>query len=317
MTTTVFFPAGAPNQSVSGALQNLNDAVTVATDTLGAVGVNLTGTNAGGTVVFEGTINGTVWDAIKAYPLTVGAAGVTSASAAGDFEFNCAGFKQVRARLSVAGAGSFTAALNGTAAAKHIGVKNSNAADLNATVVPGAAVETDCSGSINGTVTGATVAAGGTGGTAGTQTVTGTTGTGTMFQASVTVSGGAITAVQSIAVGGLYTASPTNLAAEPVTGAGLTGATLNLTMAGVATLVVAANASRRQIGFVPTSVTAADWALNKSGNGVTAAPGAKGSIPVTRYQSTTQRGDIQAYESTAAVYAYNATPFATFTAWTY
>lgn len=52
-------------------------------------------------------------------------------------------------------------------------------------------------------------------------------------------------------------------------------------------------------------------------NGIPAAPGAKGSIPVTRYQSTTQHGDIQAYESTAAVYAYNATAFATFTAWSY
>jgi hypothetical protein len=44
----------------------------------------------------------------------------------------------------------------------------------------------------------ATVNAGGTGGTTGTQTVTGTTGTGTKFQASVTISGGAITAVNSV-----------------------------------------------------------------------------------------------------------------------
>lgn len=129
------FPSGTPNVSAAGTLQNVNDAVTLNTDTLGAVGVNLTGTNVGSTVVFEGTINGAAWDTIKVYPLVAGAAGVTSASAAGDFEFNCAAFKQVRARLSVAGAGSFTAALNGTVAPKHIGVKNGNAADLNATVV--------------------------------------------------------------------------------------------------------------------------------------------------------------------------------------
>lgn len=76
----------------------------------------------------------------------------------------------------------------------------------------------------------AAVTAGGTGGTSGTQTVTGTTGTGTKFQASVTVTSGAITAVLSISVAGNYTALPTNLNAEPVTGASLTGATLALAM---------------------------------------------------------------------------------------
>ncbi len=83
-------------------------------------------------------------------------------------------------------------------------------------------------------VTGATVAAGGSGGTNGTQTVTGTTGTGTRFQASVTVAGGAITAVLSISLAGSYTTNPTAPALEPVTGAGLVGAELAITL-GVAT----------------------------------------------------------------------------------
>lgn len=83
----------------------------------------------------------------------------------------------------------------------------------------------------------AAVTAGGTGGTNGTQTVTGTTGTGTPFQASVTVSGATITAVLSVTVPGSYTVNPTLLTAEPVTGAGLTGATLNLGI-GIATLTV-------------------------------------------------------------------------------
>ena len=87
-------------------------------------------------------------------------------------------------------------------------------------------------------VVSATVAAGGTGGTPGTATVTGTTGTGTKFQANVTISGGgAITAVNSITVAGSYTANPTTLTAEPVTGASLSGATLNVVM-GVATTTV-------------------------------------------------------------------------------
>lgn len=79
-------------------------------------------------------------------------------------------------------------------------------------------------------VVGATVAAGGSSGTNGTQTVYGTTGTGTKFQASVTVSGGAITAVGSISLAGIYSANPTDITQEPVTGAGLTGGKLALTM---------------------------------------------------------------------------------------
>lgn len=86
-------------------------------------------------------------------------------------------------------------------------------------------------------VVSATIAAAGAGGTDGTQTVTGTTGTGTKFQASVTVAGGVITAVLSITVGGAYTVNPTVLANEPVTGAALVGAQLNVVM-GVRTVTV-------------------------------------------------------------------------------
>ena len=75
-----------------------------------------------------------------------------------------------------------------------------------------------------------TINAAGTGGTTGTATVTGTTGTGTKFQASVTISGGGITAVNSVTVAGVYTVNPTTLTAEPVTGGGLTGAKLSITM---------------------------------------------------------------------------------------
>ena len=79
-------------------------------------------------------------------------------------------------------------------------------------------------------VVSAIIDAAGSGGTNGTQTVTGTTGTGTTFQALVTVSGGAITAVLSISIPGAYTVNPTSLSAEPVTGAGLTGSKLGLSM---------------------------------------------------------------------------------------
>ncbi len=88
-------------------------------------------------------------------------------------------------------------------------------------------------------VSSATIAAGGSGGTNGTQTVTGTTGTGTKFRASVTVAGGAITAVNSITAAGGYSVNPAVLTDEPVTGAGLTGAALSLVM-GVASVAIAA-----------------------------------------------------------------------------
>jgi hypothetical protein len=87
-------------------------------------------------------------------------------------------------------------------------------------------------------VVSATVDAAGTGGTPGTATVTGTTGTGTKFQATVTISGGgAISSVDAIAVAGSYSANPTSIAHEPVTGGGLTGARLAVVM-GVSTVTL-------------------------------------------------------------------------------
>lgn len=108
--------------------------VTINTDSRGALGIKLSG-NGVGTVLFQGSVDGTTWDNPKAYPLTVGAAGVQSTTTIGDFEVNCAAFKQFRVCLSALTSGSFAVVLNGTAASKHMGVKNGNAADLNATVV--------------------------------------------------------------------------------------------------------------------------------------------------------------------------------------
>ena len=82
--------------------------------------------------------------------------------------------------------------------------------------------------------TAATVATGGTGGTGTSCTVIGTTGTAatglTYFQATGTISGGALTGPLTISVPGDYTANPTTLTAEPVTGCGLTGATVSVAM---------------------------------------------------------------------------------------
>ncbi len=86
-------------------------------------------------------------------------------------------------------------------------------------------------------VVSASIVAGGTGGTNGTEVVTGTTGVGTKFQASVTITGGIITAIDAISLSGSYTTNPTVLTSEPVTGAGLTGAALSVVM-GVASVVI-------------------------------------------------------------------------------
>lgn len=84
----------------------------------------------------------------------------------------------------------------------------------------------------------ATVAAAGTGGTPGSATVTGTTGTGTKFQATVTISGGGtISSVDAISLAGSYTVNPTAPSAEPVTGASLTGAQLNVKL-GILTFTI-------------------------------------------------------------------------------
>lgn len=76
----------------------------------------------------------------------------------------------------------------------------------------------------------ATVVSGGTSGTDGSVTITGTTGTGTKFQATGTISGGALTGALTVVTNGSYTVNPTNLTAEPVTGGGLAGATVSLSM---------------------------------------------------------------------------------------
>lgn len=82
------------------------------------------------------------------------------------------------------------------------------------------------------TVVSATKVADGTGGTNGNQTLTGTTGAGTKFQANALIQGGVIQSINNVALRGFYTSPPTNPAAEPVTGAGLTGAQLAVRVAG-------------------------------------------------------------------------------------
>lgn len=87
-------------------------------------------------------------------------------------------------------------------------------------------------------VVSATVQAGGTGdlGNGAGVIIEGTTGTGTKFRASVTIASNAIASVQSITVGGAYTANPSVLGTEPVTY--ISGASSGTTLTGAALAVV-------------------------------------------------------------------------------
>jgi hypothetical protein len=99
-----------------------------------------------------------------------------------------------------------------------------------------------------GSVLAATVNASGSGGTNGLTTITGTTGTGTRFTARGNIVGGALTGPLAILAGGTYTVDPTTPAAEPVTGGGLTGATVALTLSGDTANFSALNAVLAELG---------------------------------------------------------------------
>ncbi|VFU07955.1 hypothetical protein [Methylocella tundrae] len=109
-----------------------------------------------------------------------------------------------------------------------------------------------------------TIAAAGSGGTNGAVTLTGTTGTGTKFTLAGTISGGVLTAIGSISVAGNYTVNPTNLAAEPVTGGGLTGATVNIKMA-----ILALGVTTPGVYTAPVTNPLAPAATSGSGVGAT------------------------------------------------
>jgi hypothetical protein len=81
-------------------------------------------------------------------------------------------------------------------------------------------------------VVSASVNAGGSGGTNGQVAISGTTGAGARFTARGNISGGALSGPLIVTNPGSYSVDPTSLTAEPVTGGGLTGATVALTMSG-------------------------------------------------------------------------------------
>jgi hypothetical protein len=146
------FPTGTPNQVVTGILSAVNNAVTLATDTLGSVTFTLDNPGGvapvGASVIFESTgDNGANWLPATAYQsgVTPQPQGSSDATAAGSYNVTVGGKQQVRVRLTAITSGSFSVTAVGTKGAAHIGVKNSNAADLNATVVQSGSAGVDYS----------------------------------------------------------------------------------------------------------------------------------------------------------------------------
>lgn len=108
----------------------------------------------------------------------------------------------------------------------------------------------------------AAVNAGGTGGTPGAVTITGTSGTGTKFQATGTINGsGVLTGALVVTVAGDYTVGPTSLAAEPVTGGSLSGATVTVVMGALTLAITTAG------GYTATPATP-NTPTNGTGTGV-------------------------------------------------
>jgi hypothetical protein len=173
--------------------------------------------------------------------LTIGAAG-TGFTSIPDFDFESA-------TGSGAAATGIMKALTATVATSQSGGGSYAPSDLIVLAETTASIQPILTVATTKVVS-ATVFAGGSGGTDGTQTVTGTTGTGAKFQASVTVSGGAITAVLSITVAGNYTANPSSN--DPVTGASLTGAQLSV-VTGVLTATTTTAGSITALAATPVA----------------------------------------------------------------
>lgn len=146
-------------------------------------------------------------------------------------------------------------------------------------------------------VVAATVVAAGTGGTTGTQIISGTTGSGSYFSAKVTVAGGAISGQPTILTAGDYTSNPTTLAAEPVSGGGLVGATLALTMGALAAGVAVAG-----VYSVPPLTAMAQSGSTGAGTGATWVPTWAGLTANIFRANFTSFSDASLYPDTAIAF---------------
>lgn len=129
--------AGASDHTGTGTVTAVNNAVTVSTVGVGDVTAVVTAdTNV--TLIFEGTVDGSNWVTLNAYPLG-GGASVTTTNANGSWAVPAGGLNEVRTRVTAVGSTpTATVSLNaGAGSTQPNVVVNPTAANLNATVVQG------------------------------------------------------------------------------------------------------------------------------------------------------------------------------------
>jgi hypothetical protein len=107
--------------------------VVVSTNESSSVGIGVTGTWSG-TIVFDGTIDGTNWFAISAFNLSTGLM-VQSITANTNLIIGCGSLVQVRTRMSAYTSGTANVAFNAAIGNNVISVTNAIAATFNAQVV--------------------------------------------------------------------------------------------------------------------------------------------------------------------------------------
>jgi hypothetical protein len=106
----------SPGVSTSGTIVALNGAVALALNGAGGAIIDLRGPFVA-TVTFQGTVDGTNWNALTAVPVTSGAnaAAVSTATLAGAWHVLTAGFAQIRAVATAFTSGTVTVSIRATA----------------------------------------------------------------------------------------------------------------------------------------------------------------------------------------------------------
>lgn len=113
------------NRPSSAVLYAVGNSLVVPAGDCGAVGIQITGTNAGGVITFKASQDGGLtYFAVNAIPISSGGDNnpTATASAAGNFVIIGGGFTHVKAELTSAGAGSFSVSAVATPAHRNVGV---------------------------------------------------------------------------------------------------------------------------------------------------------------------------------------------------
>ncbi len=100
----------------------LDDAEVLAVDGCGSATVQVSGAWSG-TIAFEKNNNGTDWSAIKAIHPTTGA-GITDTSSNGQWTIPCAGWDQIRCRVSSTGSGTATVHIQASSGCQAVSLAN-------------------------------------------------------------------------------------------------------------------------------------------------------------------------------------------------